>query len=994
MILVAVLYRLIGVSQWVAWGLLFLGAPLQALDPSQRITQYAHNSWDRENGHLPASVFALTQTADGRLWIGTDSGLQQFDGVRFQTWKAPPGQSIASEYVTALAPAREGGLWIGTREALSLWKDSEVRNYRVRQGPSGPAVAAILVDKAGTVWAATAGFHRGGLCRVKGSALDCDSVGRLPGLAAASLLEERAGTLWVGGFGLCRRTPETSLACPVSTPSEVIRSIVQDSEGGIWVGGNTLKRLTGSGLAAYPPLTVEPTVELKTLLLDRDGGLWIGTFGQGLIHMYRGRIDRFRRNEGLSDDYVRCLFEDGEGNIWVGTNGGLDRFREYAVNRISRRDGIPEGYVNSVLASRDGAIWIGSGRGLSRLRNGEIRRYNQRDGLPDDLVVGIFEQAAGRLWAFTPFGMAYSDGAGFHALHLPSGQKMHIRAAAETSDHSLWLSDPEHGLVRLSGTTIAELVPWSKFEKKQAWALEADAGGGLWLGFAQGGVAYYKPGQATRWYSSSTGATAAAVTDLHRSQDGSLWIATEAGLSRLRGGHMDTFTAADGLPCNAIRVVLDDDRGSLWLNTDCGLALIPQAELAKWSVRPPGKAKVRVFDAIDGMRRVARSTGYFRQAAKSKDGRLWFVSDDGAAVVNPDRLPENRVPPPVRIEEIVAGTKSYPVGSGLNLPPHTKELRIHYTAMSFVAPQKVRFRYRLKGFDHDWKEDAVNRHAVYTNLPPNRYEFQVIACNNDGVWNQTGASLDFSIQPALYQTSVFKILCALACAAMLGMAYRFRIRHVQRRLGLQFAAQVQERTRISREMHDSLLQEFCGFAMELDGLAKLNIVPASVRERLRELRSQAQRCARETRELVWDLRAPTLQEVDLSAALQAAGERITQGESVNFHVSVQGHPRPAPEKLQVQLLRIVQEATRNAVRYSRAKEIAMEISYLDSDRIRLQMRDDGCGFDMEQAAHESGHWGLRTMRERAEELGGELTILSAPGHGTSIEVVVPTAAAA
>jgi signal transduction histidine kinase len=270
----------------------------------------------------------------------------------------------------------------------------------------------------------------------------------------------------------------------------------------------------------------------------------------------------------------------------------------------------------------------------------------------------------------------------------------------------------------------------------------------------------------------------------------------------------------------------------------------------------------------------------------------------------------------------------------------------------------------------------------------------VIACNNDGVWNRTGASVDFSIQPAFYQTSAFKILCALAGGVMLWMLCRFRIRRMQRRLGLQFEAQVRERARISREMHDSLLQEFCGFAMELDGLSKESIVPASVRESLRELRLQAQRCARETREFVWDLRAPILQEVDLSTALRAAGERITHGESVNFHVSVQGHPRPAPEKLQMQLLRIVQEATRNAVRYSRAKEIAMEISYLDSDRIRVQMRDDGCGFDMEQAAHQSGHYGLRTMRERAEELGGELKILTAPGHGTSIEVVVPIASAA
>jgi signal transduction histidine kinase/ligand-binding sensor domain-containing protein len=973
---------------------LFVGSQLPALDPAQAITQYAHSTWSREAARLPGGVSSFAQTPDGELWIGTDSGLLQFDGARFLRWSPPAGQQLASEHILALAPGRDGSLWIGTREGISHWKDARVRNYQTSKGPEGPSVVAILIDRAGTAWVGTAGYRSGGLCRLENDTLRCDPPGAPPQFVL-SLLEDRQGGLWAGGRGLSNWKPGPPRIYPPAGSTDQIYAIAEDRQGRIWAAGSGLTQIADSRLA---PIRIFPRNQktlIKALLSDRDGGLWIGTLGQGLMRVYNGRIDRFNQVDGLSGDNVFSLLEDHEGNIWVGTDGGLDRFRENAVTTISTREGLSHSAGASVFAAKDGGVWIGTGNGLNRFTDGRVIAYDNRQGLPSKGIFGIFqEHAAGRLWVLTGAGLNYSDGGRFRLLHLPSGQKIRFTAAAEDRDHSVWLSDPDHGLIRLRDTRVAETIPWSKLANKQAWALESDRNdGGLWLGFAQGGIAHYASGQALRSYSMPGRLGRAAVTDLHQSPDGSLWIATQAGLGVLRNQKFTAMTAANGLPCEGIRAMVEDDAGALWLDTNCGLVSIPPNDLRKWSNSTGTRLQPRVYDSSDGLRRGLATLGYFRRATKSSDGRLWFALFDGVAVVNPKRLPENRLPPPVKIEEITAGPTGYSVHPNLRLPPLTRELRIDYAAMSFVAPEKVRFRYRLEGFDNDWKDDAGGRQAVYTNLPPRHYRFRVIACNNDGVWNNAGAACDFWIEPAFHQTRWFQLLCLCAFALLVWTGYRFRIRQMSRRLILEFQTRLDERTRISREMHDTLLQNICGFALQLDGLSKASTIPAAARERLREIRREAEDCLREAREFVWDLRAPVLQEVDLSEILRGASEQITLGAPVSFHFTVEGSPHPAPPELRQQLCRIVQEATRNAVRYSHAKEIEMHIAYLDPGRIRVQMRDDGCGFDPEKAYRESGHWGLKTMRERAQQIGAELRISSAPGHGTEVEIVVPTSAA-
>jgi signal transduction histidine kinase/ligand-binding sensor domain-containing protein len=975
-----------------AIALLAVCAPSQALDPTHGITQYSHANWTRRDDRLPGSIQTVAQTSDGTLWIGTEFGLLRFDGVRFEPWHPPAGQQLLSESIGKIMAANDGTLWIGTRNGLSHWANGKLENYQTSKGPTGPGVISILQDHDGAVWAGTIGFQSGGLCRMEANRLDCDRASEgLRGLGVTSLFEDRRGDLWVGGpGGVACRNRGTIRVYPLPLPLGAVGSVVADRRGEIWISTNRtggLHRLQDGKLSRYP--IAGPPVQPVALLSDRDGGLWIGTYGQGLIHFYEGHFDRFTHADGLTSDIVHSLFEDREGNVWVATDGGLDQFRDFAVTTLSKREGLSSDAVTCVAASQSGAVWVGTGQGLNRVQDNNIAVYQQRDGLPPGSMSGLFEDRAGRLWADNMAGLTYFEAGRFHlANQLLSRKIRFIAAAAEDHDHNIWLSDPERGLVRLRDGRVVEVLPWSQFQNKQVRAIEAGRGQtGIWLGFSQEGIACWRPGQATKWYGPGDGLGQGATVDLHLDRNGTLWIATESGLSRLREGGIATLGTAQGLPCGHIRSMLEDDNHSLWLNSDCGLVNIAEPDLAAWSANPLHKIKPRLYDANDGVLTHASGGGYFRRAAKSTDGRLWFANVGGVAVVDPRRLPQNPLAPPVQIERITADHIAYLVDSHPRLPPLTKDLEIDYTAFSFVAPEKVQFRYRLDGADTAWHEAGARRQAVYNNLPPRQYRFRVMACNNDGVWNEAGASVEFSVLPAFYQTMWFMGLCLTAAALLIWAGYRMRVRQLAARLNLRFEARLAERTRIANELHDDLLQNIAGFALQIEGLSK-TVTSPTVKGRLRDLREQAEQWLRESRETVWDLRSRSLEGADFVKALRETGEQITSGKSIRFTMTVTGGHRALPPQLAQQLLRIVREAIRNAVRHGEPREVTLQMAYSDRDSLRIRLRDDGCGFDLEQGSRKMGHWGLASMQERAKQIGAELEVRTSPGQGAEINIAV------
>ena len=490
------------------------------------------------------------------------------------------------------------------------------------------------------------------------------------------------------------------------------------------------------------------------------------------------------------------------------------------------------------------------------------------------------------------------------------------------------------------------------------------------------------------------------MLELRPDRDGSLWAATENGLYRITNGRVAALTTANGLPCNAVHWIIEDDLSSYWLYTRCGLLRIARSELAAWTADPKRTIQATTFDVADGIRPVAVLKGFRPSVTKSSDGKIWFLNGDVISVLDPSRIRTNTLPPPVRIEQIVADHKIYwqNVGGGavtkVRLPPRIRDVQIDYTALSLVAPEKVHFKYMLEGQDRDWREVVNDRQAQYTNLPPRDYRFRVIASNNSGVWNEQGDALDFSIAPAYYQTNWFRASCVLAFLALLWALYQLRLRQLAQQFNMRLEERVGERTRIARDLHDTLLQSFQGILLYLQsGIHQLPEHPAEAKKTFEDAVDQAERAIVEGRESVRGLRASTVERNDLALAIKTLGGELAAADSkphrTEFGVQVEGTPRNLHPILRDEVYRIAGEAMCNAFRHADAKQIEVEIHY-DERQIRLRVRDDGKGINPKLLTDDGreGHFGLRGMQERAKLIGGKLTVWSELDSGTEVELSV------
>jgi len=995
---------------------LLLTATATALNPSLDISQYAHTAWTLREGAFQGFIEAIAQTPDGYLQLGTEFGLLRFDGVRFVPWKFPAGEHLPDSFIAGLLAARDGSLWIGTREGLARWKDGKFTDYPEL---AGHLVYALIEDRAGTVWASTGGDPAKQLCAIQSGRVQCYGNDGSLGKGFLSLSEDRDGNLWVGAeTGLWRWKPDRPKLYPVRDSLGQIRALIEGDNGTILIAmSHEIKRLVDGIPGAYPLPAARGQLQPSSLLLDRNGGLWIGTLDQGLLHVHQGRTDRFTRADGLSGDAVSRMFEDREGSIWVATLSGLDRFRDLALATVSVKQGLSNNYVQSVLAARDGGVWLGTLNGLNRWKDGTITIYRKHraqtasraagasvvhevidNGLPSDGVQSLFESSRGRIWVSTKDGLAYFE----HGRFMP------VRAAikgltlsiAGDSSENLCISNVNRGLIHLLRGRVFEPVPWTKFGGRHADFLAVDPiRGGLWLGFAQGGVSYFKDGQVRESYASANGLGEGSVTSLQLDRDGTLWASTEGGLSRVKNGSVATLNNENGLPCNTVRWTIEDDFHSFWLYTACGLVRIARPELEAWAANvdkdPRRKIQMTVFDNSDGVPSHLGDTGFTPLEAKSTDGKLWFATVDGVGVIDPRQIPFNTLPPPVHIEQVTADRKTYETTSQLGLPPLIRDLQIDFTALSLVAPEKVRFRYMLVGRDRDWQDARNRRQAFYTDLPPGNYRFRVKACNNNGVWNEVGASWNFSIAAAYYQSNWFRVACAAAFAALLWWVYWLRLRRIALQFNMRLEERVGERTRIAGELHDTLLQSFQGLMLRFQTV--LELLPAhslEAKQALEGALERADQAVSEGRDAVHELRSSTIVGNDLIQAVTAIGEEFAANESnrhaAKFRMVVEGRPRNLRLIPRDEVYRIAREALWNAFRHAEARMIETEIAYRRST-LQLRIWDDGVGIDtiVLDEGGRAGHWGLPGMRERAQRIGGRLNVWSRAGAGTEVELGIP-----
>ncbi|MGA7410674.1 MAG: two-component regulator propeller domain-containing protein, partial [Bryobacteraceae bacterium] len=748
------------------------------------------------DGFSLGTVFAMAQTPDGYLWLGSEFGLFRFDGVHFVSWQPPAGQHLPqSPY--SLIVTRGGTLWIGTFAGLVSWNGVKLTRYPQLDGLF---VTSLLEDRQGTVWAGTLGGSpgtpTGRLCAIRSGSAHCYLEDGAFGSFVWSLGEDSSGTLWAGAeSGLWRWKPGSPRR--YATPGMRTGDMTTADDGRLLIGvsGAGLKQVVGDKLESYPirgasnpnALLTDRDVDSNKLLRDHDGGLWIGTHQRGLIHVHQGRADVLTKSDGLSGDITCSLFEDREGNVWVATSGGLDRFRELPVTTVSTKQGLSSDAVKSVIAATDGSIWVATHDGLTRWNKGKTTIFRKASGLPDDAMQSLFQDYRGRIWAFTAHGLAnFNDGSFVAVSGVPSTE---VYSMTGGKAGSLWLSGNK-GLSHLLNGRLVEHFPWSVLGRsQQAKVLLFDGErGGIWLSFwKDGGVLYFKDGQIRASYTPAEGLGKGVVPGLELDSDGALWAATEGGLSRIKDGRIATLTTRNGLPCDAVHWTIKDDDRSFWLYAACGLVRITRTELDAWIADPKRRVETTVWGVADGVGLHPASPAYFGPpSAKSSEGKLWFAMGEGIQVVDPHHLAVNQLPPPVHIEQVVADHKTYwqnltaAAVPNLRLPSLTRDLQIDYTALSLVAPEKVHFKYKLEGQDADWKEVINDRQAQYTNLPPRHYRFRVIASNNSGVWNEAGDSLEFSIDPAFYQTNWFRALCAAVSLVLLWAAYRFRVRQLRR----------------------------------------------------------------------------------------------------------------------------------------------------------------------------------------------------------------------
>ena len=958
-----------------------------ALNPSLDVNQYAHNAWTIRDGFFKGAINAIAPSPDGYLWLGTEFGLLRFDGVRADPWMPPGGERLPSSDVLTLCLTRDGTLWIGTYAGLASWDGATLTRYPELDQQH---VLSLLEDRDGTLWAGSFGVPSGRLCAIRRGAMQCDGRGGSLGWGVRSLFEDGAGNLWAAaGNGLWRWKlgPPKLYPTPRSTPPLEIRDLNRADDGQILIATNDgIREFSDGSLKPYPIPGVPSATHARSLFRDRDGGLWIGTTDRGIFHVHQGRTDAFSRSHGLSGDFIKSMLQDREDNIWIVTSGGLDRFREFAVSTISADQGLSTDGVWSAIAARDGSVWLGTRNGLNRWNNGKAAAFGKANGLPDDAPQSLFEDDAGRIWLFGNRGLGYLENGVFApATGVPGGQ---VHAIDGDGAGGLWLSE-DRNLLHVAAGRVVQRFPWSQFEAEQDAIVLLHGGepGGLWLGFRLGrGVIYFKDGQIRRSYGAADGLGEGAVAGLKLDPDGALWAATAGGLSVIRNGHATTMTSKNGLPCDSVHWIMDDDNRSTWLYLACGLVRLDQADLDAWKADSKRSVHATLFDSSDGV--VLHSnegSEYSPRVSRSPDGRLWFVTEGGVSVIDPRHLPFNKLPPPVHIEQITADRKKYETSSIQRLPPLIRDLEIEYTALSLVAPEKIHFRYKLEGYDRDWKEVVNERKAFYTNLDPRSYRFRVMASNNSGVWNEAGASFDFSIAPAYYQTAWFQASCGAAFLVFLWGLHRYRLHQIALQFHTQLEARVGERTRIARDLHDTLLQSFHGLMLRFQVVSKL-LPEGKAKEQLEKALERADEAIAEGRSAVYDLRSSATTTNELSEALNAVGNELSKEDTTEFGLVVEGPPKDLHPIIRDELYRISREALQNAFKHARARHIEAEINY--GERVfRLRIRDDGEGIPAEILEQgRSGHYGLPGLRERAKQVGADLTIWSRAGTGTEIDL--------
>ena len=983
------------------------GAAAQAAPSgTQRIV---HESWTFKDG-APEVTTALAQTEDGYLWVGAPAGLFRFDGVRFELFQPAAGERLLSTNVSALQAA-DGGLWVGyVFGGFSFVKNGRVKNFEEVTG----TVYGFARDAHGVVWAAVRA-RRGdvGLWRYEGSSwhlLGAESG--LPGKPVAQVGVDRDDRLWVLSGGRGGETPKDLYFL---APGErrfrgaasgfLTGGFANDAEHRVLTAPQARDALAANptiawenGLPAYPILP-----KRSETFIDRANGLWV-VEGDALTARIANGQSVAQALAAVSPansevHAVKAMIEarlvDHEGNIWIGGESALHRF-SYSPLVAQPLPASPSPWF--MVAPEDEGVWINASDGanhsaLYRVVSGKLTAQRLPGG-----VNGFAYRAADKtLWLGGEDGVWQVKGGVPRQITLPPETSDLLRfmtSASQDASGAIWLSFGGAGLYRQQGGAWTKHRPTTgprACPQSGVIIMFPDRRARLWLGCIRNQLAVIDDGR-ERAYGQQDGLAVGNVTAIHGRGD-TIWVGGEFGVQRFDDGRFRTLRAIDDDALRGISGIVETASGDLWLNGLGGIVHIRQSELAAAAKDPDYRVNSERYDRRAGLPGLPSQIGHMPTAIEGGDGRLWFSVNNGVVWVDPLSASVTPPAPPLSIQSIVGDDKVYESGASTTFPAGTTSVQVTYAAVSLLHPDAIRFRYRLRGIDEEWHDAARTTSVSYRSLSPGAYRFEVGATDANGIWSKDVASTDFTVLPAFYQSNWFRALCGMLVLVAAWGAYRLRIVSLQRRFEMTLDARVAERTRIARDLHDTLLQSFHGLLLRFQ--TALNLLPdrpAESKEVLASAIEQAAQAITEGRDTVQGLRASATETNDLADALRALAEElaIENGNDALLHIDVQGTSRALHPIVRDEVFRIAGEALRNAVHHSGAKQIEVELRY-DPGELRVRVRDDGKGIDPEvlRAQGREGHFGLGGMRERAKVAGGKLTVWSGLDAGTEVELSIP-----
>jgi signal transduction histidine kinase/ligand-binding sensor domain-containing protein len=981
---------------------------------SPEVTSFHHTMWTSDNGL--GAVFDIQQAADGYLWLTTSTGVFRFDGVRFQSVEEATNGAVRNGEIHAVFLSSSGGLWLKTRAAgLLFWKDGRLTTFTDRRCTPVLQLEGIAEDRDGSLWLQASG----GLFHMHGPV--CEQIGPehgYPGGFPAAVMVDREGTVWVRTLGgaLLYMSPGQPRFQPLeydagtTTPAFIFATgahytfLHEARDGSIWLSDDHgIRRVTEAGgartLQAKAAKGNNEGTQFGDFTFGADGSMW-AVSDKGLRrfdHVAQwpkaqatetAPGESFTTKQGLSSDAAWKVLIDREGTAWVGTNSGLDRLRRTALSTVSLPPAQEHDFA--IAAGDQGSIWTGN-RSLALTHvtsDGRISSFPQIHGTICLRTIrdGTIWSGGGRdglLWR--------SSGSGFSPVHYPEEQVGPIISLAVDRNDELWINTATGGTYHLKRGS------WNRQDEALGrkaglmGAMAGDGAGNVWFGFSNNLVKW--DGSGYQRFSFPNGAHGASETTMSLRGE-HVWLGGTGGVELFTKGHFYLMRWNNQDLPGRISGVLETETGELWMNGSSGITHVPAEELARWLRDPVYAVSGERLDALDGLPGLSAERIPEPSVTESSDGRLWFATTRGIAWLDPVALHRNLnpLPPPVMISSVLSNGKTYPGSIDLTLPAHTDRLEINYTALSLAIPERVLFRYKLDGVDSDWQDAGTRRQAFYTHLPPGNYRFHVIACNNDGVWNETGASLGVVIRPAFYQTWWFMALALCAAAALLWWAIRLRIASIAHQLQDRLAERIAERERIARELHDTLLQSLFGLTLRFHTAADRLPAGDPARLALDEALKQSDKVMQEGRERVLNLRARRTESTSLADALAEVGDQLRAIHPAHFRISVRGRPRPLDSIVQEEILLIGREALTNAFTHAEAQNIEAELSY-HATALHVGVMDDGRGIDegVLKAGYRSGHWGLPGMRERANKMRGELRVGRRKDGGTQIDLQVPAA---